>query len=116
MRETPFTVALVLVGMLVVYSAIAATMLYLGDRLSKLEGKDDLLSRVRRLHVLAGCAGLLGCTLAWMSFDSDHPAKYRHLLIPPVLVAVVYLYPVYIELKREGIAQILRYIVSLLRR
>ncbi|MFT3665032.1 hypothetical protein [Piscinibacter sp.] len=116
MNEAPVTIALVVFGMIAVYSAIAATMLYLGNRLSKLDGKDDLVSRLRRLHVLAACAFLLGCALAWMSFDSDHPYKYRHLLIPPALVAVVYLYPVYVELKREGVAQILRYLGSLLRR
>jgi hypothetical protein len=39
-----------------------------------------------------------------MAYDSDHPLKEKHLLLPIIFVAIVYGYPLFIELKAFVIA------------
>ena len=99
MDESTNHIVLIIVGMLTVYGALAAAFLYLGNRLSNLGDRKDLPARLRRLHVLAFIAFLIGCGLAWMAYASDHPMKEKHLLLPILFVAVVYAYPLVIELK-----------------
>jgi hypothetical protein len=69
-----------------------------------LGNRQDLRARLRRLHVLAFLAFLIGSGLAWMAYDSDHPLKEKHLLFPIIFVAIVYGYPLFIELKAFVIA------------
>ena len=44
------------------------------------------------LHLLAIAAAIGGTAVSWMSFASDHPKKWLHLVIPVVFVAIVYGY------------------------
>jgi hypothetical protein len=97
-------IVLIIAGMLTVYGALAAAVLFLGNRLSNLGDRKDLAARLRRLHVLALIAFLIGCGLAWMAFESDHPSKEKHLLLPIIFVAIVYGYPLAIELKAATFA------------
>jgi hypothetical protein len=85
-------ILLIIAGMLAVYAAMAFLVLVLGNRLSSLGNRQDLPARLRRLHVLAFIAFLVGCGLAWMAYQSDHPMKERHLWLPVLFVAIVYGY------------------------
>jgi len=42
------------------------------------------------IHLLALFGFLLGCLLAWSSYQTDHPMKERHLMVPVLFVALVY--------------------------
>jgi hypothetical protein len=90
--------------MLAVYGALAAAVLLIGNRLGNLGNRTDLGARLRRLHFLALVAFLVGCGLAWMAYETDHPSKQRHMLLPVLFVMIVYGYPLVLELKAIALA------------
>lgn len=70
---------------------VGTGILYLGDRLHRRLGSKG--SRLGwAIHIVAFFGFLAGVLLAWMAYDSDHPMKERHLLLPAVFVALVYGY------------------------
>ena len=71
--------------------ALGMAFLIIGDRWAKRAptGHGDFFAT---LHILAIVAGLIGGVVVWMSFATDHPKKWLHLIIPLVFVAIVYGY------------------------
>jgi hypothetical protein len=109
-------IALIIGGMLAAYAALAFLALFLGERFSGVGERKDLAARLRRLHILALAAFIVGAGLAWMAFETDHPSKDRHLLLPIIFVAVVYSYPVILLVQARAIGFMWQIVRALLRR
>jgi ABC-type sulfate transport system permease component len=104
MESTEPSLFFIIASVLGAYALLASLFLLIGSQIKRRYPTATTSGFSATVHIVALFGFLVGCLLAWMAYDSDHPMKERHLLLPLVFPIMVYGYIAFHWLKGFGFA------------